>query len=127
MAIEKLRPVGVNQHDVAAHEPYIVEDARFVSKVAVVYSFEPMAEACPTARPFRALKQLGHSEPRWQLALQYGSAMPRKKCKKKFTAAKEAKRRARLGAGTPPPGRIIPDKRSKAPKHKKRLPEESDF
>ena len=80
-----------------------------------------------TARSLVALKQLGHSEPRRQLELQYGSVMPRKKRKKKFTVAKEAKRRARLGAGTPPPGRIIPDKRSKAPKHKKRLPVESDF
>ena len=47
------------------------------------------------------------------------AAMPTKKRKPKFTAAKEARRRARLAAGTPPGERVIPDKRRKAPKHKK--------
>ena len=47
--------------------------------------------------------------------------MARKKRKPKFTAAKEAKRRARLAAGTPPPARVIPDKRRKPPKHKPKL------
>jgi len=50
-----------------------------------------------------------------------GSAMARKKRKPKFTAAKEAKRRARLAAGTPPAARVIPDKRRKPPKHKAKL------
>ena len=50
-----------------------------------------------------------------------GLPMPRKRKKPKFTAAKEAKRRARLAAGTPPAGRVIPDKRRKAPKHKFKL------
>jgi hypothetical protein len=45
--------------------------------------------------------------------------MPSKKRKTKFTAAKEARRRARLAAGTPPTERVIPDKRRKPPKHKK--------
>jgi hypothetical protein len=49
------------------------------------------------------------------------AAMPRKKRKPKFTAAKEARRRARLAAGTPPTERVIPDKRRKPPKHKKSL------
>ena len=49
------------------------------------------------------------------------AAMPAKKRKTKFTAAKEARRRARLAAGTPPTERVIPDKRRKAPKHKKEL------
>jgi hypothetical protein len=49
------------------------------------------------------------------------AAMPGKKRKTKFTAAKEARRRARLAAGTPPMERVIPDKRGKAPKHKKPL------
>ncbi|MGH9774913.1 MAG: hypothetical protein ACRD50_08190 [Candidatus Acidiferrales bacterium] len=44
--------------------------------------------------------------------------MPIKR-KSKFRAAKEARRRARLAAGTPPAGRVIPDKRDKPPKHKK--------
>ncbi len=50
-----------------------------------------------------------------------GPAMARKKRKPKFTAAKEAKRRARLAAGTPPAARVIPDKRRKPPKHKPKL------
>jgi hypothetical protein len=45
--------------------------------------------------------------------------MASKKRKTKFTAAKEARRRARLAAGTPPTERVIPDKRRKPPKHKK--------
>jgi hypothetical protein len=49
------------------------------------------------------------------------AAMPGKKRKTKFTAAKEARRRARLAAGTPPTERVIPDKRRKPPKHKKAL------
>jgi hypothetical protein len=50
-----------------------------------------------------------------------GQAMAPKKRKPKFTAAKEAKRRARLTAGTPPAARVIPDKRRKPPKHKPKL------
>jgi hypothetical protein len=49
------------------------------------------------------------------------AAVPSKKRKTKFSAAKEARRRARLAAGTPPTGRVIPDKRRKPPKHKKTL------
>jgi hypothetical protein len=49
--------------------------------------------------------------------------MPAKKRRTKFTAAKEARRRARLAAGTPPSERVIPDKRRKPPKHKKALEE----
>ena len=50
-----------------------------------------------------------------------GPAMARKKRKPAFTAAKEARRRARLAAGTPPAARVIPDKRRKPPKHKPKL------
>lgn len=50
-----------------------------------------------------------------------GPVMSPKKRKPKFTAAKEAKRRARLAAGTPPAARVIPDKRRKPPKHKAKL------
>lgn len=46
--------------------------------------------------------------------------------KPRFTAAKEAKRRARLGIGLPPGTRVIPDKRRKRPKHKKPLREDSE-
>jgi hypothetical protein len=43
---------------------------------------------------------------------------------KKFTASREARRRARELAGSPPAARVIPDKRLKPPKHKKKLVEE---
>jgi hypothetical protein len=49
--------------------------------------------------------------------------MPIKK-RKKFSASKEARRRARLATGTPPPARVIPDKRLKPPKHKQRAVED---
>ena len=55
-----------------------------------------------------------------------GQAMAPKKRKPKFTAANEARRRARLAAGTPPAARVIPDKRSKPPKHKKALEDLSE-
>jgi hypothetical protein len=38
--------------------------------------------------------------------------------KPKFTAAAEARRRAREAAGQPPAERVIPDKRRKKPKHR---------
>ncbi len=44
----------------------------------------------------------------------------------KFTAGREARRRARELAGPPPAGRVIPDKRLKPPKHKKDTLESSD-
>jgi hypothetical protein len=43
---------------------------------------------------------------------------------KKFTAAGEARRRARELAGPPPAARVIPDKRLKPVKHKKELLED---
>ena len=43
----------------------------------------------------------------------------------KFTAGREARRRAREVAGPPPAERVIPDKRLKPPKHKKKLLEDS--
>jgi hypothetical protein len=42
----------------------------------------------------------------------------------KFTAGREARRRARELAGPPPAERIIPDKRLKPPKHRKNLLED---
>jgi hypothetical protein len=44
----------------------------------------------------------------------------------KFTAAREARRRAREMAGPPPAQRVIPDKRLKPPKHRRNLIEEGD-
>jgi hypothetical protein len=46
--------------------------------------------------------------------------MVRKK-KDRLRVHKEARRLARLGIGAPPGERVIPDKRKKPPKHKKRL------
>ena len=53
--------------------------------------------------------------------------IPAKKRKRKFTAANEARRRARLAAGTPPTQRIIADKRRRPPKHKKPLEDFADL
>jgi hypothetical protein len=51
----------------------------------------------------------------------------KKKAKpKKFSAGAEARRRAREIAGPPPAARVIPDKRLKPPKHKRKLIEEAD-
>lgn len=47
--------------------------------------------------------------------------MPSRKKKSKFKVTKEARRRARLGIGLPPPERVIIEKRHKPPKHKKTL------
>ena len=46
--------------------------------------------------------------------------MARKK-KSRWKVSTEARRRARLGAGMPPPERAIPSKRDKPPKYKKPL------
>jgi hypothetical protein len=46
--------------------------------------------------------------------------MARRK-RSKWKVATEARRRARLGAGMPPPERTIPNKRDKPPKYKKPL------
>jgi hypothetical protein len=46
-----------------------------------------------------------------------------KKRKRKLDVGAEARRRAREKVGLPPTERVIPDKRRKPPKHKKRLTE----
>jgi hypothetical protein len=51
--------------------------------------------------------------------------MATKRRKPKFTAANEARRRARESVGTPPTERVIADKRRKPPKHKKPIAEDS--
>jgi hypothetical protein len=53
--------------------------------------------------------------------------MARKKSAKKFTAANEARRRARQSVGAPPAERVVPDKRKKPPKHKKNLVEADEL
>jgi hypothetical protein len=50
-----------------------------------------------------------------------GEAIMAKKKKDRLRVHKEARRLARLGVGMPPTERTIPDKRQKAPKHKKKL------
>jgi hypothetical protein len=47
--------------------------------------------------------------------------MMRSKKKPRLRVEKEARRRARLGIGMPPAARVIPDKREKPVKHKKRV------
>jgi hypothetical protein len=46
---------------------------------------------------------------------------------KKFSASKEAKRRARATLGSPPPTRVLKDKRLKPPKHKKKIVEPDEM
>ena len=50
--------------------------------------------------------------------------MAKSKSRKKYTVGKEARRRARERVGLPPAERVLPDKRRKPPRHKKRLIEE---
>lgn len=50
--------------------------------------------------------------------------LARKKSRGKFSAVKEARRRARQAVGLPPAERVIPDKRRKPPKHKKKIIED---
>jgi hypothetical protein len=47
--------------------------------------------------------------------------MAKQKKKDRLRVGKEARRRARLGIGLPPAERTIPDKKDKAPKHKRTL------
>ena len=51
----------------------------------------------------------------------FGEAIMARKKKGRLRVHKEARRLARLGVGMPPMERTIPDKRRKAPKHKKKL------
>lgn len=44
-----------------------------------------------------------------------------RKKKDRLGVGKEARRRARLGIGLPPPEKVIVEKRHKPPKHKKKL------
>jgi len=44
-----------------------------------------------------------------------------KRMRKKLDVGKEARRRARHSAGLPPSERVIPDKRLRPPKHKKKV------
>jgi hypothetical protein len=50
----------------------------------------------------------------------------RKKRKRGFSPAKQAKRRSRETLGTPPPTRVEADRRRKPLKHKKKLLEEAE-
>jgi hypothetical protein len=55
------------------------------------------------------------------LILRTEKRMAQKKKKQRLRVGKEARRRARLGIGPPPPERTIPNKRDKAAKHKETL------
>jgi hypothetical protein len=50
--------------------------------------------------------------------------MARKRKPGKFRATTEARRQARILVGQPPAERVVPDKRKKPPKHKKKIIEE---
>ena len=84
-----------------------------VEEQRVLYPKESAkAQAGSRSKPAAAQAELKFDE---------GVSMPRKRGKRKFTAATEARRRARLAAGSPPAERVIPDKRRRLPKHKKVL------
>ncbi len=51
-------------------------------------------------------------------------SLTKSKSRQRLNVSKEARRRAREQAGLPPTERIIPDKRRKPPKHKRKLFEE---
>jgi len=51
----------------------------------------------------------------------FAGSMPSSKKRRKFNAAQAARRVAREIVGQPPVERVIPDKRRKAPKHRKPL------
>jgi hypothetical protein len=59
------------------------------------------------------------------MARKTSSKRKTKRKKKTFSAATEVRRQARELQGTPPPTRVIQDKRNKSPKHKKKLLEET--
>lgn len=44
--------------------------------------------------------------------------------RQKIDVGKEARRRARAQVGLPPVGKIVPDKRKRPPRHKKRVIDE---
>jgi hypothetical protein len=52
------------------------------------------------------------------MARKTSSKRKTKRKKKTFSAATEVRRQARELQGAPPPTRVIPDKRSRPPKHK---------
>jgi hypothetical protein len=58
---------------------------------------------------------------RRRFVVAFGATIMAKKKKDRLRVHKEARRLARLGLGMPPTERTIPDKRQKAPKHKKKL------
>jgi hypothetical protein len=88
-----------------------------VQKERVFYPGDKVQAQRKTAAAGQTELRFDHSE----------AAMPAKKRKTKFTAAREARRRARLAAGTPPAERVIPDKRRKQPKHKKALQDPAEI
>jgi hypothetical protein len=50
----------------------------------------------------------------------WGAGVVKKRKKKRFDVGKEARRRARVSGVVPASTRVIPDKRKRSPKHKKR-------
>jgi hypothetical protein len=63
--------------------------------------------------------------PLQRVNLAFSLAKP--KSHQRLNVSKEARRRAREQAGLPPTERIIPDKRRKPPRHKKKLLEDESL
>jgi hypothetical protein len=61
------------------------------------------------------------------VVIEWDSLMATRKRKKKFTAANEARRRAREVVGAPPAKRVIANKLRKPPKHKKPVADEAEM
>ena len=87
-----------------------------------------LADACrrkmPAGTPALLTARRVYNSLEIDFATETESVSPLRK-PKKFRAAKEARRRARIAIGTPQTERVIPDKRKKPPKHRKKLIEEA--
>jgi hypothetical protein len=96
-----------------------------VERQRVLYPKEPANEEPQKAKAGSRSKPAAAAQA--ELKFDEGVSMPRKRGKRKFTAATEARRRARLASGSPPAERVIPDKRHKSPKHKKALNDSAEI
>jgi hypothetical protein len=78
-------------------------------------------EGCAGGAPaIRTPLDAGCGDARRFVVASWETIMAKRK-KDRLRVHKEARRLARLGVGMPPAERTIPDKRQKAPKHKKKV------
>ncbi len=73
---------------------------------------------CVTLQRRGIIKSPGSEDPGYKFR-RFTRTLAKKKSRRKYSAAKEARRRARELAGQPPAQRVLRDKRRKPPKHKK--------